>query len=154
MTDTIPALTILQPWAHLIVTPDRELPRGVMPKWVENRSWATWHRGPLAIHAGGSTRCLRPGHRQQFPEMQFGAVVGIAELIDCVPMFPGDQQPVIVSDENRKRYPWLEQHVHATGPIGWILGNVRRLATPVPCRGRQRLWKWEPPAGLKLEQTD
>ena len=39
------AITISQPWAHLIV-------RG--EKRVENRTWPTEHRGPLAIHAGKS----------------------------------------------------------------------------------------------------
>jgi len=40
------ALTIHQPYAHLIVTPQDELPEGAVQKRVENRSWVTKHRGP------------------------------------------------------------------------------------------------------------
>jgi hypothetical protein len=37
------ALSIRQPWAHLIVA-------GI--KQIENRTWTTRYRGPLLIHAG------------------------------------------------------------------------------------------------------
>ena len=32
------------------------------------------------------------------------------------------------------RSPWW------FGPVGWILADVRPLATPVPCKGAQGLW--------------
>ena len=41
------AITIWQPWAELIA-------RGV--KLVENRTWRTHYRGPVAIHAGLSNK--------------------------------------------------------------------------------------------------
>jgi activating signal cointegrator 1 len=37
------AITIIQPWATLIALGEKKF---------ETRSWATKHRGPLAIHAG------------------------------------------------------------------------------------------------------
>lgn len=37
------AITIIQPWATLIA---------IGAKRFETRSWATTHRGPIAIHAG------------------------------------------------------------------------------------------------------
>jgi len=43
------ALTISQPYASLIASGE---------KWVENRTWATRYRGPLAIHAGRGTQYL------------------------------------------------------------------------------------------------
>ena len=35
-------LTLLQPWAMLVA---------LEAKRIETRSWGTWYRGPLAIHA-------------------------------------------------------------------------------------------------------
>lgn len=42
----IPALTVRQPWAWCIEH----------GKPVENRTWQTRYRGPLAIHAGARSR--------------------------------------------------------------------------------------------------
>ena len=46
------ALTVLQPWAWALI-------HG--PKRIENRSWATYYRGPLVIHAGKSKKWLDEG---------------------------------------------------------------------------------------------
>ena len=53
------ALSIRQPWAWLIVRPDLTDPiqraaafaAGEI-KDIENRTWATKHRGPFLVHAG------------------------------------------------------------------------------------------------------
>ena len=50
------ALTIHQPYAELIR-------RG--EKVIENRTWPTSYRGPLAIHAGGSVKFLEIAHRDR-----------------------------------------------------------------------------------------
>lgn len=78
------ALTICQPYAHLIVTQQAELPIGAVPKRVENRTWETRYRGLLLIHAGKSMKFLHGDDRTKYPEMKFGAIIGIAHLIDCV----------------------------------------------------------------------
>ena len=66
------ALTIQQPNASLIA--DGE-------KWVENRTWDTCWRGPLAIHAGKGTRYLTARELIAYPT---GAVIAIANLVACV----------------------------------------------------------------------
>ena len=91
MTRPIPtkALSIRQPWAWLIV-------QGL--KDIENRSWATKHRGPTLIHAAkGMTRqeyedaadfaYFGCGIQQMptFEQMQRGGIVGLAEITACVP---------------------------------------------------------------------
>lgn len=53
------ALTICQPYPHLICTPQSDLKDGDVRKRVENRTWGTSHRGPLLIHAGRSKAWLR-----------------------------------------------------------------------------------------------
>lgn len=127
------ALTICQPYAHLIA---------LGRKRVENRTWPTRYRGPLLIHAGKSRSWLddegegidaRYGIRIR--EMAFGAVVAIADLVECV-----SYGRIELRDFDRE-YPWLREHEHANGPWCWILANVRRLPEPIPARGAQGLFE-------------
>ncbi len=110
----IKALTICQPWAWAIVAGHKR---------IENRSWPTRYRGPLAIHAGLSRRWLPEGEafirRQGIwlpPDLEFGAIVGLVDLVDCLPL-------AAVADD-----PW------ASGPVCWVLANPRPI-TPRPWRG-------------------
>lgn len=146
---TLRALTILQPWAHLIV-------RG--RKRVENRTWEPTVRGLavgdyLAIHAGmrfdlacwegayetmpddeaPELRALvesavfsvpqRAGRELVATRVAYGAVVGVARL-------------AAVEDEAP------EDEAYWCGPWGWRLDDVLAI-DPVPCRGAQGLW-WLP----------
>lgn len=117
------ALTICQPFAELVA-------RG--EKRVENRSWRTHYRGPLAIHAGRSRAWLKT--YRPIDGLTFGAVIAMAELIGCVPV--GELGTLL--DRS------LVSHPHAHGPWCWILGDVQRLATPVASNGRQGLWDLPP----------
>ena len=130
------ALTIMQPWAELIASGEKR---------VENRTWRTRYRGPLAIHAGVSREWFDEseqgtGDRGQY---DFGAVIAVAELVECLP-FDEAKQRRLPGDE----LDWLADHEHTQGPWCWVLSNVRRLPEPIPCTGRQSLWEWEPPARL------
>lgn len=119
-------LTICQPYATLIAM-------GRKP--IENRTWYTLYRGPLGIHAGKSRawldNCPAQNMRDQaeFDRMPFGALVAIAELVDCVE----------IKDLDRK-HPDLADNEHAEGPWCWILRDVHRLLTPVACAGHQGMW--------------
>jgi hypothetical protein len=117
-------LTVCQPYAHLIAT-------GAKP--IENRTWQTFYRGPLAIHAGRSRAWLEEA--EAGPELAFGAIVATAMLVACLPKF--------------NRHPWRERaalfdHEHAHGPWCWVLEEVRALPEPIPVKGRQGLWIPEP----------
>lgn len=131
------ALTICQPFAHLIA---------LGTKRVENRTWPTHYRGPLLIHAGRSRDWLvleNDGRTDSeygiyLHEMAFGAVVATCRLDDCVR----------ITDAGAwRRHPWLHEHTHASGPWCWILANVKRLEQPVPALGKQGLFDidWPPP---------
>jgi len=115
------ALSIMQPWAGLIVHGAKD---------IENRSWPTRVRGPVLIHAGkkrdGSAQdCvdafIHPvtydsGMEDEWPDaMEYptGGIVGVAELIDCVTDSPS---------------PWF------VGDYGFIIRNARPLPF-IPCRG-------------------
>jgi hypothetical protein len=117
----VKALTICQPYAHLIATGE---------KVVENRTWPTSHRGTVAIHAGRSLEWLDPNDKSRYPGMAFGAVVAVARLAACVRV------------ENLTAAPWAG-HEHAFGPWCWCLADVRVLREPVDCRGAQGLWTLE-----------
>lgn len=129
------ALTICQPFAHLIV-------RG--EKRVENREWPTSYRGQLMIHAGKSREWLDPyedetylGDELSFQRagdpLVFGAVVGLAQLADCLHI---DR---IQRGEYDAKHPWLRDHEHTNGTWCWVLVDVRRIE-PVPYRGAQGLF--------------
>jgi hypothetical protein len=140
------ALTIHNPYSHLIVTPQAELPKGAHRKLVENRTWKTHVRGELAIHAGVSMQWMKLGDwpcnvRQgskakptDYPEMAFGAIVGVAKLVDCVSI------DAIRKGTIPTHLMWLQSHVHADGPWCFVLGSIRRLRKPVPCTGKQGFW--------------
>lgn len=105
-------LTIRQPWAELII-------RG--RKNVENRSWPTRYRGPIAIHAGMGFDQHEPRIRGQ---LDFGAIIGVVQLVECA---------------QRSGSPW-----GLRGQWHWLLEDPQRLITPIQCRGRLGLGILDP----------
>lgn len=132
------ALTICQPYAHLIVRGD---------KLVENREWFTSYRGPLLIHAGKSREWMDDEDEAEFEAggdpLIFGAVVGRAHLIACLHI---DR---IERGDYHESHPWLSGHAHTNGTYCWVLENVQRFKTPIPFKGAQGLWEF--PDALLME---
>lgn len=140
------ALTICQPYAHLICLPDDDDRR----KRVENRTWPTNYRGPLLIHAGKNRKWLELNDAKDRDEeydlpladMTFGAIVGIADLRDCVELrkdrYNGRRLPF--PENVQRRWPWLALHEHTEGPWCWVLQEVRRFEKPIPYKGAQGLF--------------
>lgn len=160
-TETIPCLSLWQPWASLIA---------VGAKRIETRGWATNYRGPLAIHA--AKRCLRHelvyfsarwdfcaaleplgvemgGPRKLWDVLPFGALVAVADLVDCRPT-----ESFTVAELDTKRYKndeeprnhssawWDERGFgnYSPGRFGWVLEDVRPLKEPFQYQGRQGLF--------------
>lgn len=102
---TLPALSIRQPWAWLIVS-------GI--KDIENRTWNTNYRGAFLVHASKTLDAAGIAWvRDKFdifvPEpddFQRGGIVGIVELVD------------VVTAHNSA---WFE------GPYGFVLANPRPI---------------------------
>lgn len=138
---TFTALTICQPWAHLICPNPTPLPPDCEPKRVENRRWGTTYRGPLAIHAGKSQKFIRPGDTQRFPGMIYGAVLGIAEMTGCVNLRTLAENP-------EHPLSWVRDDPYAEGPFCWLLENVQPLKQPYEVPGQQGLWTVDLPADL------
>jgi ASCH domain len=113
------ALSVCQPWAWAIV-------HGI--KTIENRSRQTRHRGPLVIHASKSRRYCLGDYSELLPglpafgRLDFGALVGIVEVVDCVPLAE------------------LEYEPFAVGPWCWILSKAHRIR-PVLQKGQVGIFK-------------
>lgn len=144
--ETIPALTISQPYASLIACG---------AKWVENRTWETLYHGPLAIHAGSGTQYLT---RQQLLEYPTGSVIAIVELVGCVHLDQlrraartGEVPRRLASRGLQPEFLRnLLDHEHTEGPFCWILRDVHPLTEPVSVGGKQKLWDWQIPELVEL----
>jgi hypothetical protein len=146
------AISLWQPWSSLIA---------LGYKKIETRSWGTEYRGPIAIHAAKRFDLDQAALSGQWPFFEClkdlgdgpvdqllpkGAVVAIAELYDCKRM-------------TRELIDYIRQNGgyeirfgnYSVGRYAWMLRNVQPLVEPIPARGMQGLFNWEPPEGLDLE---
>ena len=128
------ALSVRQPWCHLIIRPDivgeearRQAYLAGVIKDVENRSRRTNFRGEFLIHASqGMTRheyddvrlflvcCAIDIELPPFEKLELGGIVGAATLVDCV-------------DSSNSR--WY------MGQKGYVLRDARPLPF-VSCKGK------------------
>jgi activating signal cointegrator 1 len=157
----VKVLTLTQPWATLIA---------IGAKHIETRSWNTNYRGPLAIHAAqgiasvGAAQGLihlcqsEPFHTALaaggFPMVSAlprGAIVATCVLIDCVPTWPrwASVEPYFTATHGDNYWhvppPEPERSFgdYTPGRFAWLLGNVKALPEPVPCKGHLGLWQYE-----------
>lgn len=145
------ALTVHAPWAWAMI-------HG--PKRVENRSWGTSHRGPLAIHAGVSTAsdeaaaALFASLGIQAPsglalEALRGRVLGVVDVMDVLD-YPDSGGGDLFAQEHALMEPdprdALALDPFACGPKCWMLANPRPMGVQPMIKGGQGLWKL--PEGL------
>lgn len=128
MVTELRALTVRPPWSVAIA---------MGWKTVENRSWATPHRGLLAIHSG--TTVAREA--LAFPPLAAlwapgtplhrGSVIAVVTLEDCHPAGECEARcgPGMC---NEWAMPGYAFH--------WELSGAIALPEPVPATGRERLW--------------
>lgn len=139
------ALTIQQPYAHLIVCPQDHLPVGVVRKEVENRTKRSSFRGEFAIHAGKSFDWFEHGdwpgvrtvnHASQVPEMAFGAIVAVADVLTCLSI----EQLRTRNYSTQVGEILQRSQRHICGPFVYVIANVKKLLKPVACTGAQGWW--------------
>lgn len=120
------AITLWQPWSWAVARAGKR---------IENRTWAPprWLIGErIAIHAGkridraSCERLTDLGH--VLPSTYVHGAVECTALIVEVVHEDSASAEVICDD-------WW------CGPWGWLLEDVRPLAEPVPCLGRQGIWE-------------
>lgn len=122
----IPALSIRQPWADLILDGRKS---------VEIRSWTTDYRGPICIHVSKKEDPVLEG--QYGTSLSFrGGFAGFCELVSVVPFDPARWEK------------WRPQHFdpgpYPPGNQAWILTKPTRLPVPLPARGHTLLFNPEP----------
>lgn len=124
------AISILQPWAQLVVTGEKK---------IETRSWKTGHRGWLAIHVSQRFRDSQRELASQEPfrgalgrhgfksasALPRGVIVGLVKLTDCVPT---EQLTDVGSSE-------LAFGIFTPGHWAWLLDEPRPLEIPVSFPG-------------------
>jgi len=133
------ALTISQPFASLIANGE---------KFVENRTWPTNYRGPIAIHAGKGTQYMSRAEMQS-EGMPCGQVVATARLLACMPL---ESMRGVSRTQTIQRTALtigeVIDHEHTEGPWCWILTNVVKLDEPIDATGAQGLWDWQKPESV------
>ena len=153
------AITILQPWASLIACGAKK---------IETRGWATKYRGPIAIHAGKNWPKIVTYKTQRLPEsihlalcwkggfsrladLPMGAVIAIAELVGCQKVVGNislrlgteKREAAVLENANKITGNELAFGDFSYGRYAWILQNVCKIE-PVPAKGMQRIWEWNP----------
>lgn len=121
------ALTIRPEWAWLIAHGH---------KTIENRSWQTAYRGPIAIHAGKrsdpAAKALCETLGIQLPDqVPAGEFIAVVDLVDIVPL------DAVASDP------------FAVGPFCWKLANPRLIVPGQTYVGRLGLFT--APPDLRME---
>ncbi len=149
--NSIKCITLFQPWASLVSL-------GV--KSIETRSWRTWYRGPLLIHAAksfsnrarelcnrepfarvladaGFTDPTNPGSSQVDPkQLPLGVILAVCTLKHCVRIgtpgvnLPPPEPERSFGDYTARRY-------------AWILRDIQPLRKPVAANGSMGLWEPE-----------
>ena len=131
--NSTPALTILQPWAELVVAGRKS---------IELRSWAPEHRGRLWIHVGLRALPDLDKHFELLAPYR-GGYIGSVKVSAVVPM-------------TAERWnTWRERHLDL-GPypgelLAWILQEPRRFRLPVPGSGQLGLFS---PTGDIAQRLD
>lgn len=120
--DHLPALSLDQPFAHLIFH------HGMS---VESRRWSTERRGTIAIHATAKrSKAEFEWVRDEFgidlspSDVDFSCVIGIANLVDVITK----------KDVTKKTATWF------IGPFGFVLEDIVALPEPVPAKGNRKFW--------------
>jgi hypothetical protein len=141
-SDTLPCLSIRQPWLWLITHPEVLTACNIPIKNIENRDWTTTMRGDLLLHAGSAVDpdlfhkgkldqsywvykfgrdgdalyARMPQRKEDYP---LGAIVVKAQLSD-----------VVTESEN----PWF------CGRYGWVLSSAQAFEMPIPYRGALKIF--------------
>ena len=126
------AISIKQPWVYAILHEGKD---------IENRSWKRDFRGWIAIHASGQPVrdwSLPRGHRcPDLKTLPYSAICGVARVDDIV---------------SRSRSKWFYRPEDGSINYGWVLGSVRALKEPIPCKGALGLWDLPPTVLRELKR--
>lgn len=147
------ALSIKQPWASLIA-------HGI--KDIENRTWATKHRGTIYIHASGkpsfNNLTLNLTH-DQIDQMVLGdfcqldsrsiaypksAIIGTVDIVDCVIDHPSIWAEKSYHNVTVNSLPFGEEDEPDYIIYNWVLANPVLFEKPIlNVKGKLSLWEFD-----------
>lgn len=142
------AVSVKQPWAQLICL-------GVKP--IENRTWATNHRGRVHIHTGGKPAgpelqtLLNYEQAKAIPEenwyemlhgiWQLSAIIGEVDIVDCVlghESIWAEHKAIVTRKIAGIGYHEIEVPVY-----NWVLENAVLYDQPIlGVKGALSLWEY------------
>ena len=148
------ALTLFQLWASLIALGEKQF---------ETRSWETNYRGPIAIHAATKKPSsiwpdIEPiadklrealGIIVDLDDLPRGDIIAVANLVNCHKIDSSDKADGVLVLAHLENCGCIEDKNelafgdYTPGRFAWQLENVRRLAEPIPAKGKQRIWNWD-----------
>ena len=122
-------LTIRNPWAELIISGYKK---------YEFRSWKTNYRGKILIHSSANLEKNMLSRFQDYNlEYINGAVIGEAEIIDCI----------LVDEEFNKKLISIDSVVYGRSNhkenYAWKLENIKKYDKPIFIKGKLGLWSYE-----------
>jgi hypothetical protein len=129
------ALSLLQPWASLVVM-------GL--KSIETRSWSTAYRGILYIHASkgkaGAAVADMPLFKRYIPDFKalpFGAIIGEAKLVDVLRVEETGMPAELLARLTLEEKAFGDYNA---GRYAWMLEEAVMWDEPIPARGHLGLW--------------
>jgi activating signal cointegrator 1 len=151
------ALSLLEPWGSLIACGAKS--------W-ETRGWKTNYRGLIAIHTSKAWKqdqiLAIAGSKPMWDRLvaegfdwrvlakdgcsfPLASIIAVADLTDVIPSAQWLQQynsKLIKFPHPTFEASRLERECgnYEAGRFAWKLENVRKLATPIPCKGALNLW--------------
>jgi hypothetical protein len=151
-SDGMKALTLTQPWAQLVA---------IGAKKIETRSWNTYYRGPLAIHAAkgfpGWARQMCYGkfflealfddYDGRWQSLPTGMIVATCELVHVLKIDTRIESST-TKFVTRSGLQWsLGARERAFGDYSlgryiWLLDDIELLPEPIPAKGALGLWEF------------
>lgn len=142
---SLKCISLWNPWAVLLAASEKR---------IETRHWQTHHRCWFAIHAAkhrepdlvglinspyfceslktiSSQTGWNTGEEETVFRLPFGAIVGVARLVDIV---PSEMARLMISRKERAFGNYED------GRFGWKFDNAQLLKSPIPYRGQQNIW--------------
>lgn len=122
------ALTIMNPWAHFVVSG---------AKCLENRTW----RPPKSID--GQRIAIHSGKRWSSAEALIPGAFAVPSRTDCTfgSILATAVVDGFVSSAEEADRALAGQGEWFLGPIAWVLRDLCVLHNPIKCRGMQGVWR-------------
>jgi activating signal cointegrator 1 len=144
-------ISIIQPWATLIVLGEKKF---------ETRSWATKHRGELAIHAGkkiDKEACRREPIRSALAKQGYdeknlptGVILATCKLSNCHEIHIDHSGDAVLLAPNGAPEYWIGAGsnefsfgFYDFGRFAWRMTDMKRLTVPIPAKGQLGLWNYK-----------